>query len=336
MRASKSIIAGLIFAIIFSSQCLPATRGDVGNAFVRGIFEIQTPGSKTWTFTFSASHEYWVAVNLASAGPIPMSLVVQDPWGAAYTLFDLSFTQGKDTDAYAVTFIAPEDGSYSFTLSTGAGQADAAEVMFGVADLGALHSTHATNTSTVVLADARACNASYTSWTYAIYLEANSTYYLDAARGAPCSTKNVLNVTASLAGSDGSQVLVLGNTALPWGTPVIATGQLLQWATGWFGVQSNGTYTLTINAIGQPAAVSAIVATAVSKIDHGTAPASNSTSNTTTTASISIGTEGLALMAGLSVSGLGIGMVATAATRRKKKGGAESGEVRRTSPFSSD
>jgi hypothetical protein len=263
--------------------------------------------------------------------------VVQDPWGAAYTIFDLSFPQGKATDAYAVTYIAPETGSYTFTISTGVGPAGAAEVMFGVMDEGPLCNAHASNTSVVSLADAQACNASYTTWAYNVTLTGNTTYYLDTARGAPCSTENALNITATIAGSGGAQVLVLGNTALPWTTPIIATGQPLQWATGWFGVQANGTYTLAITAIGQPAGVPAIVATTVSQAGNGTSASSTASStNNTTGVSITISSGSLAVIAGISVVGLGVGLVASASSRRKKAGGAKSGEVRRTSPFASN
>jgi hypothetical protein len=332
MRSRKLSAAFLAVVLAFAVAMTPNAKGNNGTSLVRGIFEVQTPGSQTWTFNLADSHAYWVAVNLASAGPIPISLVVQDPWGAAYTLFDLSFTQGQPTDAYAMTFMAPESGSYSFTISTGVGPAGAAEVMFGVVDLGPMQSPHATNASAIVLADARACNSSYTSWSYYVTLTGNTTYYLDEARGAPCSTKNTLNVTASLAGPDGASILVLGNTALPWGTPTIATGQLLQWASGWFGVEANGTYTLTLTTSGQPVGISAIVATTVSTANLISNANANST-NSTAGDSITIGSQGLAAIAGLSVSGLGIGVVATAATRRKKAGGAESGQVRRTSPF---
>ncbi|HMF30639.1 MAG TPA: hypothetical protein VKK79_04460, partial [Candidatus Lokiarchaeia archaeon] len=260
--------------------------------------------------------------------------VVQDPWGANYTLVNGIFVQGKDTDAYAMTFATPETGTYSFTLAVTGGPDAAVEVLFGITDVGTIQNNHAIVNATAVFTDAHACNATHAAWTYTLSLAGNTTYYLGLARGNPSSAKTNFNITATIQAEGGSEVMVTSNAPLPWGTPANTKGQAMLWASTWFGTASSGSYRLTITTITPPSPPAAIVVTAVSQIALTGLPGNSTNSTTNGTGSgVTIGPQAVTFAAGVSAAGIGVGGLAVTATRRKKKGAAESGQVRRTSPF---
>lgn len=334
MKARKTQMAGLIAIGVCCCLSLPVTPVMGASYVVQGVYQLNVPtGSRSWVVTLVAGREYEISMGLFTPGHATFTLSVEDPWLQHYTFVALDFWHSVTSDdLWASTFTAPLTGLYTFTLVSSGGTGQALQAYFTISDMGPLSNTH--THEDLPLADAHACNLSHAVWTYFVALEGNTTYFLDVARGDPCSTAVPAVVTAKVQALDGPEIPILGATPLPWEAPECNETQKMTWTGDWFGVAKGTTYNLVIEVAGLTSLEPVVVALTLSKEQaHGNStPTDEPTSDDSNPVALEIGLDGVMAVGGPCAIALCFVGIAVIGKRRKHAVRGEVGVMKRDAP----
>ncbi len=334
MKARKVMVAGFIAIGVFLNLCLPIPRA-LGLSYVtQGVYQLTTPtGSRTWSVSLFAGREYEIYLGLFTPGHADFKLSALDPWAQAYTFVDLEFWHSESSDdLWKSTFTAPLTGQYTFTLTSTGGAGQALQAYFAILDTGAIYNSH--SHSGMPLADAHSCNLSHAVWTYFVSLEGSTTYFIDVARGDPNSTYTPITVKAKVQALNGLEILILGDTLLPWEAPECNKTQVMKWAGDWFGLPFTTTYNLVIEVSGLVSLDPVVVAITLSKEQsHGSSePPEDPADNATGSNGLEVGLEGVMIVGGPCAIALCIVAIAVVGTKRKRAVHGTAGVVKRDIP----